>query len=78
MEEEIGGMYFLKGHQFQEGQKQAVFYSWAILLSNTELGEKERVETGQGGYSQWTPPRGEGCQKLGISHITLQVGITPK
>ena len=49
MEEEIRGMYFLKEHQFQEGQKQAAFYSCAILLSNTELGDKERVEPGQGG-----------------------------
>lgn len=38
---------FLKEHQFQEGQKQAVFYSCVILLSNTELGDKERVEPGQ-------------------------------
>lgn len=52
MEEEIGGLYFLKEHQFQEGQKQAVFYSCVILLSNTELGDKERVEPGQGGYNQ--------------------------
>ena len=52
MEEEIRGMYFLKEHQFQEGQKQAAFYSCAILLSNTELGDKERVEPGQGGYNQ--------------------------
>lgn len=53
------GLYFLKEHQFQEGQKQAVFYS-VILLSNTELGTR-RVEPGQGGYNQWTSPCGEEC-----------------
>lgn len=43
MEEEIGVVFLGKEHQFQEGQKQAVFYSCAILLSNTELGTSERV-----------------------------------
>lgn len=55
------GLYFLKGTSIsKKARRQAVFYSCAILLSNTELGDR-RVGPGQGGYNQWTSPCGKEC-----------------